>query len=113
MKKAFLILEAVCHHFEISKQELLMQRRFRHIVYPRQIAMYLLRQHSGLKRVQIGGLFGKDHTTVIHSWETIKGLSEVYEKTKRTLIDIMNVVRTGDHQIIISPYTYPGLKSLA
>jgi len=48
-------------------------KRDKHIVVPRQIAMYLLRSELHLSFPKIAGELGrKDHTTAIHSVEKIE-----------------------------------------
>ena len=43
------------------------------MVFPRQIAMYLSRELTDLSLPEIGEFFGgKDHTTVLHSYNKIK-----------------------------------------
>jgi chromosomal replication initiator protein len=50
-----------------------MKRRTKNIVLPRQIAMYLSRELTDLSLPEIGNLVGgKDHTTVLHSYNKIK-----------------------------------------
>ncbi len=51
-----------------------MKRRNKNIVLPRQVAMYLSRELTELSLPEIGDFFGgKDHTTVLHSYNKIKG----------------------------------------
>lgn len=46
---------------------LLTRSQQRSVVYPRQEAMWRLRNAGRWSYPQIGGLFNRDHTTVIHS----------------------------------------------
>jgi chromosomal replication initiator protein len=51
-----------------------MKKRNKNIVLPRQIAMYISRELTDLSLPEIGTFFGgKDHTTVLHSYNKIKG----------------------------------------
>ncbi|MEL7087628.1 MAG: helix-turn-helix domain-containing protein, partial [Planctomycetota bacterium] len=53
------------------------RRRFKSIVEPRQICMYLARKRTRFSLEEIGGYFGgRDHTTVMHSIEVVKGRIE-------------------------------------
>jgi len=53
--------------------ELKTKRRNKTIVLPRQVAMYLSRELTDLSLPEIGTHFGgKDHTTVLHSYNKIK-----------------------------------------
>jgi chromosomal replication initiator protein len=60
---------ATCEHFGLSSQELLSTSRTTRIAWPRQLAMYLSREHTGESLPAIGRQFGgRDHTTVLHAW---------------------------------------------
>jgi len=66
------IVKVVAGFFSIDKKELLGKRRYKELVYPRQIIMYLLRQELNYSFPRIGKeLGGKDHTTIMHGVEKI------------------------------------------
>ncbi len=63
-----LIQNLVASHFNLNIQELLSPRRSRSLARPRQIAMYLAKQHTTNSLPDIGRKFSnRDHTTVIHA----------------------------------------------
>jgi chromosomal replication initiator protein len=67
------IQRCVSEEFGISTDDLKTRRRYKSIVLPRQIAMYLSRELTDLSLPEIGGFFGgKDHTTVLHSYNKIR-----------------------------------------
>ena len=67
------IIEKTAKHFSIKLDEICGNQRDKHIVVPRQIAMYLLRSELHLSFPKIAGELGrKDHTTAIHSVEKIE-----------------------------------------
>ncbi len=71
------IQRAVSRHYNVSRTELLSNRRTRTIVRPRQIAMYLAKVLTPRSLPEIGRRFGgRDHTTVLHAVRKIEGLSE-------------------------------------
>ncbi len=62
------IQRAVCDQFHIKTDDLRSRSRQRDVVYPRQIAMYIARELTGLSLPKIGKEFGgRDHTTVMHA----------------------------------------------
>ena len=66
------IVDRTAKYFQLSVTEMCSSRRDKHIVLPRQIAMYLLRSELHLSFPIIAGELGrKDHTTAIHSVEKI------------------------------------------
>lgn len=67
------IIDKTAKHFQLSTPEICSSRRDKHIVTPRQIAMYLLRSELHLSFPKIANELGrKDHTTAIHSVEKIE-----------------------------------------
>jgi chromosomal replication initiator protein len=67
------IVARVGDHFHVDPRELVMRRRLRAILVPRQICMYLARQLTSLSLKQIGASFGgHDHTTVLHACRKVE-----------------------------------------
>lgn len=67
------IIDRTAKHFQLATEEMCSEKRDKHIVIPRQIAMYLLRSELHLSFPKIAGELGrKDHTTAIHSVEKIE-----------------------------------------
>ncbi len=88
------IQRCVVEEFGISLQDLKTKRRNKQVVFPRQVAMYLSRELTGLSLPEIGELFGgKDHTTVLHSYKKIK--EAVYNdlELKERLNKVIQVIK--------------------
>lgn len=69
------VIEAVCRHSKISRQDLCGPSRKASFAYPRQILMFLLRVDLGLSFFSVGELLGgRDHSTVLYGVEKIQGL---------------------------------------
>jgi len=69
------IQRVVARHYNVSRQELVSNRRTRVIVKPRQIAMYLAKTMTPRSFPEIGRRFGgRDHTTVLHAVRKIEEL---------------------------------------
>jgi chromosomal replication initiator protein len=67
------IQKLVAKHFNVKVQDLKSSRKLKMITLPRQIAMYLCREHTNNSFPRIGEEFGrKDHSTVIHAVNTIR-----------------------------------------
>ena len=89
------IQRVVAKHYNVSKTELLSDRRTRTIVKPRQVAMYLSKTMTLRSLPEIGRRFGgRDHTTVLHAVrkietqaETDGALSQELELLKRLIAD--------------------------
>ncbi|MGE0503320.1 MAG: chromosomal replication initiator protein DnaA [Rhizobiaceae bacterium] len=69
------IQKVVARYYNVSKTELLSNRRTRTIVKPRQVAMYLSKIMTPRSLPEIGRRFGgRDHTTVLHAVRKIEDL---------------------------------------
>ena len=69
------IQKVVAKHYNVSKNDLLSNRRTRVIVRPRQISMYLSKTLTPRSLPEIGRRFGgRDHTTVLHAVRKIEQL---------------------------------------
>jgi len=67
------IVGEVCLQFDVTRAELLSDRRTARLVLPRQLAMYLCRQHTDEPLSAIGReLGGRDHSTVLHALGAIE-----------------------------------------
>ncbi|MBF0388224.1 MAG: chromosomal replication initiator protein DnaA [Candidatus Omnitrophica bacterium] len=67
-----MIQQVVAEHYKVTINELKSKKRTQNIALPRQIAMYLMRKLTRHSLPEIGNAFGKDHTTVIHSYKKIE-----------------------------------------
>ncbi len=67
------IQKAVAEKFQIKQSQLKEKSNTKKIVYPRQVAMYLVKELTNASLPEIGRAFGgKHHTTVIHSINKIE-----------------------------------------
>ncbi len=75
------IQRIVARQFNVSRNDLLSNRRTRVIVRPRQIAMYLAKVMTPRSLPEIGRRFGgRDHTTVLHAVRKVEELSSNDQK---------------------------------
>lgn len=88
------VQKAVSEHFQMKVSDLKSQRRTKNLVFPRQIAMLLCREHTKASFPEIGAAFGgKDHSTVIHSCKQI-------EKGKEKDVQLKRVIETLTKKLI-------------
>jgi chromosomal replication initiator protein len=65
------VVRFVAHHYGIKVSDLRGRNNRRSVAFPRQIAMYLIREILDLSYPEIGKLFAKHHSTVMYSVEQI------------------------------------------
>ena len=88
------VLEAVVRHYQISLVDLTSSKRDKEIVLPRQIAMYLMRQHLHLSFPRIARVLNKkDHTTALYGFEKIKKQLLYNEDIKQNLREIKGILK--------------------
>ncbi len=88
------IQRCVAEEYGISLADLKLKRRNKTIVVPRQVAMFLSRELTDLSFPEIGVCFGgKDHTTVLHSYNKIKEESNTNGALKDKLQRIIQIIQ--------------------
>jgi chromosomal replication initiator protein len=90
------IQQVVADFYNLSVEEMKGRRRDKHIVFPRQVAMFLIREETASSLPAIGQAFGgKDHTTVLHAYEKIAELSREDSRLQLALRELRTRLRTG------------------
>jgi chromosomal replication initiator protein len=90
------VLEAVARYYNVSLDALKGKQRDREIVWPRQIAMYLMREETSASLLQIGTeLGGRDHTTVMHGWDKVNTEISGNDRVRREVAAIRESLRGG------------------
>lgn len=89
------IKKAVSEYFGIKISELESSARQRNIAYPRQIAIYLIRENTNNSLPQIGKYFGgRDHTTILHSYEKIKSELKTSKDLQNTIDNLNEIINS-------------------
>jgi len=85
------IVRAVADRFNLQPGQLKMKSNTRQIAYPRQIAMYLVKELTRASLPEIGRYFGgKHHTTVLHSIQKIDALRQRDEDLNNLIHSLMD-----------------------
>ncbi len=86
-----LIQKRVGEQFGLRDQDLKMRSNSKAIAFPRQIAMYLVKQLTSASLPEIGRQFGgKHHTTVLHSINKIDTLRRSDKELNRTINKLLD-----------------------
>jgi chromosomal replication initiator protein len=86
-----LIQKKVGEQFGLREQDLKIRSNTKAIAFPRQIAMYLVKQLTQASLPEIGRQFGgKHHTTVLHSINKIDALRRSDKDLNRTINKLMD-----------------------
>jgi chromosomal replication initiator protein len=89
-----LIMEETAQYFSLSTSDLVSKSRSRPLTHARHIAMYLMRECTGLSLVKIGEIFGgRDHTTALHGINKIEQDMRGRDQTFRQVQDLTRTIR--------------------
>lgn len=91
------IIQAVANYYSIPVEQIVGSRRSKDTVQPRQVAMYLVRELTNYSLPEIGKVFSRDHTTVLHSINKI----EDERKNSSEMDGILKTLTANIHQGII------------
>ena len=89
------IMEAVANYFYIPVEQMISQNRSKDVAYPRQMAMYMIRQELEYSFPDIAKIFKRDHTTVMHACNKIEEERKNSRETEEVIKSLHNNIR-GD-----------------
>ena len=91
---ADLIMRTVSDYYGLTLAELTGPTRRREVTMPRQVAIYLTRELTGMSLPQIGTVFGgRDHTTILHSYKTVDARLKANKSVNAVVEDIKRLVK--------------------
>jgi len=88
-----LIMEETAAYFGLDQEDLVSKSRSRPLTTARHVAMYLLRELTGLSLIKIGEYFDRDHTTALHGIKKIEALMPARGSTYRQVQELTKKIR--------------------
>ena len=83
------VISVVAKYFDYRNKDLTGKSRKADLVKARHVAMYLLREELGLQLIKVGELMGgRDHTTVMHGVDKIKGEIEINKEVRNKVMNL-------------------------
>lgn len=87
------VIKTVCSYYQIKPHDIKDQTRKSEIAFARQLIMYLLRAHFDFKLDEIAYILKrKDHTTIMHGVEKIRGALVKDRQLKETVDQILKIL---------------------
>ena len=84
------VLTSICRYYNVDLERLKGKERDREIVWPRQVAMYVMREETSASLFQIGmELGGRDHTTIMHGWEKVHSEVANNDRVRREIAAVL------------------------
>ena len=88
------VMEGVCRFYNVEIEPLKGKQRDRGIVWPRQVAMYIMREQTNASLFQIGNaLGGRDHATIIHGWEKVQAEIANNDRIRREIATLLETLQ--------------------
>jgi chromosomal replication initiation ATPase DnaA len=93
-KKASKIIDEICDFYGLTQAQVKGKCRLRGYVKARFVAMFMLRTRTGLTLKEIGRMFHRDHTSIIHAIKTINEVLSLkfendYQNEIKRLLEII------------------------
>ncbi len=73
----YTIIARVAEFYHLGVHEIQARSRQARVAHPRQVAVFLIREKTGLSFPSIGKVFGIDHTTAMYAYKKIKNVLAV------------------------------------
>jgi chromosomal replication initiator protein len=87
------VIRAVAEKFDLQPNQLKLKTNAQNIAYPRQVAMYLIKELTHSSLPEIGRTFGnKHHTTVLHSVQKIDKLRQKDADLNRLIHNVIDSI---------------------
>ena len=87
------IIDIVQLYYGLEDNYYKQRSRKQELVLARQVAMYLIRQHTTQSLLSIGRKFGRDHATALHSIKKIKDYLWYHQEIKTQIKEIEQIIK--------------------
>jgi chromosomal replication initiator protein len=88
------IMTETADYFGLKREDLVSKSRSRPLTTARHVAMYLMRELTGLSLIKIGELFERDHSTALHGIKRIENLMPNRDTVYRQVQEITKRINT-------------------
>ena len=88
------IIDEVARTYGVTAEDIRGQRRSNQISTARQVAMYVVREITGMTQLEIGQEFGgRDHSTVVYALQQVTKAIQTDPRKKEVIEDIIKNIR--------------------
>lgn len=88
------VQKVVSEYFNVTTTDLKSKKRTKVVTFPRQIAMYIIRELTDFSTTEIGLEFGgRDHTTVMHACQKIEDMTTTNSTLEPTINNLIRTVK--------------------
>lgn len=83
------VVEEVARTYGIDSRDIFSTRKSAEIAYARQVSMYIIKETTMMKYIDIAKKFGKHHSTILYDIEKVRKTMDVNEKEKEIINSII------------------------
>jgi chromosomal replication initiator protein len=88
------VQKVVAEYFNVTTIDLKSKKRTKVVTFPRQVAMYIIREITDFSTTEIGLEFGgRDHTTVMHACQKIDDMTSTNSTLEPTINNLIRTVK--------------------
>jgi len=88
------VQKVVAEYFNVTTIDLKSKKRTKVVTFPRQVAMYIIREITDFSTTEIGLEFGgRDHTTVMHACQKIEDMTTTNSTLEPTINNLIRTVK--------------------
>ncbi len=88
------VQKVVSEYFNVTTIDLKSKKRTKIVTFPRQVAMYIIREITDFSTTEIGLEFGgRDHTTVMHACQKIEDMTTTNSTLEPTINNLIRTVK--------------------
>lgn len=91
------IVETITDFFHLKPVDLRSKKRSQNIVYPRSIAMFLIREKTKLSLSEVGAIFDRDHSTVLTAINKISEAEQTDTELRGTLETLRQKMKLNNY----------------
>jgi len=88
-----IVVQVVAEHFGMDTTVILGRRRDKYTALARKVAMYLLREESGLSSTRVGLVLDKDHSTVLYAQKALELQIDHDDAMRREIATLRDDIR--------------------
>ena len=93
---AELIIDTIARQYSLTPGEITGKKRSREVALPRQIAMYVCREMTGMSTTNIGRAFGgRDHTTIMHGYDRVADAMKADFAFKKRVEELIGMIENS------------------
>jgi chromosomal replication initiator protein len=93
------VIKIVSHFCGVAQPDLIGSDRTQHVAMVRQVAMYLARRHSSLSYPELGAVFRRDHSSIIHGVKAIEQRVQAQPAFAKFLAQLESAIRNENEKV--------------